>query len=148
MWPALLLPYDLSKDQWKIWRFIISRSFCSFCIKEILFWAIQRWTCRCALNHYPVLKFCMHCFSFGVMAFFLADWIFILCQYRTNFIVNNNTFSPVSAKYLFFIRSFPFDHGLIWTFNTKHIYPWGTVSTSLIVWRLDISWKFILTNTF
>ena len=54
---------------------------------------------------------------FWSSGFFLAEWPFRLCRYRTNFTVDIDTFVPVF--YIIFTRSFAVVLGLICTFRTK-----------------------------
>ena len=54
---------------------------------------------------------------FWSSGFFLAEWPFRLCSYRTCFTVDIDTFVPVSSS--IFTRSFAVVLGLICTFHTK-----------------------------
>ena len=55
--------------------------------------------------------------GFWSSGFFLAEWPFRSCQYRTRFAVDIDTFVPVSSS--IFTRSFAVVLGLICTFHTK-----------------------------
>ena len=76
--------------------------------------------------------------------FFLAEWPFRLCRYRTCFTVDIDTFVPVSSN--IFTRSFAVVLELICTFRTKVRSSLGeNASPSWEVWRLCGPMVFILT---
>ena len=57
---------------------------------------------------------------FWSSGFFLAEWPFRLCRYRSCFTVDIDTFVPVSSS--IFTRSFAVVLGLICTFAPKYVY--------------------------